>query len=234
MRSRVWFVLCALLLPLLAAAPLFFSTQACAAETRGTGGIRAIILTCEKWGTNYSLLRDEMELHGWELVVTGAAPSVNPCPWSAPLGNTAMATDGPLSTFADLSDYDALIVMPATAWQGDSHAQLLGSPEALDLVTRASGEGLLVSSFCGGARVLAAAGVIAGRHVTGHANYVQEYVDAGAIYVGNPVAPVLDGNILTCVRTQYYCRQFVERAEAVIDSLRAARSGVNGASSRKE
>jgi putative intracellular protease/amidase len=84
-------------------------------------------------------------------------------------------------------------------------------------------EGLLVAAFCGGTRVLAAAGVINGVRVVGHPLYEQEYVDAGGIYVPDAVPPLVDGNIMTSRRGQYYAYEIYETMDAAIDSLRTAK-----------
>jgi putative intracellular protease/amidase len=113
--------------------------------------------------------------------------------------------------------------MPSKATvSGGSHSQLLGSTEALDLVSLAAGEGLLVVAFCGGTRVLAAADVIDGVSVTGNPDYQAEYVAAGGIWAGADVPPVLDGNILTTRRGQYYSYQICEIMRTALDSIRAA------------
>ncbi len=73
-------------------------------------------------------------------------------------------------------------------------------------------------AFCGGVRVLAAADVIAGRLVTGHDLYVDEYEAAGATWVGDDVPPVVDGTIITTVRGQYHSVQICEVIAEVIES----------------
>jgi len=85
--------------------------------------------------------------------------------------------------------------------------QLVSIPLAIVVI-------LLVGAFCGGTRVLAAADVIQGVMVTGHPLYQQEYINAGGIPVGmgTATAPVLDGNILTCRRGQYYAYQVCDVA----------------------
>jgi putative intracellular protease/amidase len=105
------------------------------------------------------------------------------------------------------------------------HSQLLESPEAIALVHAAAADSLLVVGFCTGVRVLAAADVISGKQVTGNATYMQEYLDAGAVWAGEPVPPVLDGNILTCTRNQTNAQRVCEIMRTAIDSLRVVRAG---------
>jgi len=63
---------------------------------------------------------------------------------------------------------------------------------------------------CGGVRVLAAAGVIAGADGHGLRVVRAEYIAAGATYAGDDVPPILDGTILTSAHGRYYCQQIVE------------------------
>ena len=104
----------------------------------------------------------------------------------------------------------------------------LASPEALALVSQAVEDSLLVVAFCGGTRVLAAAQAIGGVRVTGHPDFLQEYLDAGAIWAGDTVPPVLDGNILTSRRGQYYSQQICEVMRTAVDSLRVLRGRHSG------
>jgi putative intracellular protease/amidase len=130
-----------------------------------------------------------------------------------------------IGDITDLSEYDVLAIMPGNSGApGGSHGQLLASPEAVGLVSQAAQEGLLVMAFCGGVRVLAAADVINGIHVTGKSAYLQEYLDAGAIWAGEPSPPIRDRNILTSVRNQLHSSRVIEISRAAVDSLRAARA----------
>jgi putative intracellular protease/amidase len=191
-----------------------------ATGSRTEGEVNVLLLVCHQYGANTNLLRDQMELLGWNVTVIGLSPVVSVCYWGGP-----MTVDKLISEITDITRYDILAIMPARATTGTSHSQLLNSPEALQFVAQAVDAGLLVCAFCGGTRVLAAADVLQGIHVTGHPDYLQEYLDAGAIWMGQPVPPVLDGNILTSVRGQYYCHQVVDVMASAVDSIRTARSG---------
>lgn len=184
--------------------------------TRADGEVDALLLMCHQYGANYNLIRDVMEEYGWNVTTVGLSPTVVACYWGG-----ALTVDLLLPEIEDITTYDCLAVMPARASTGSSHYQLMGNPDVQALIQDAIAQDLLVAAFCGGTRVLADANVLQGVHVTGHALYVDEYEAAGAIFVGNPVPPVLDSNILTCVRGQYYARQVVDVMSAAIDSLRA-------------
>ena len=54
----------------------------------------------------------------------------------------------------------------------------------------------------------------------GHADYADEYAAAGATYLGNDHPPVLDGNILTSVRSRFYRTQTCEAIGKAVEQNR--------------
>ena len=166
MRRIVMVSLC---LALAAALVHVATSEAMIGTARGgarSGEVNVLLLLCNNLGSNTNLISDVMELYGWQLTTVGVTPSVTPCAYGG-----AVTVDLLVTEITDLTAYDCLAIMPATAWAGNSHSQLLASPEALALVADAVDEGLLVAAFCGGTRVLAAADVINGVQVVGHPLY---------------------------------------------------------------
>lgn len=187
------------------------------AKTAGrTGEVNALLLVSENYGANYNLFRDEAEMMGWNLTTVGVTPTVNECFWGGPITVDTLVTELP-----DLSPYDALLVTFSRSRLADAHSQLLESPEALDLVSRAAAEGLLIVAHCAGTRVLAAAGVIDGKQVTGTPAFANEYEAAGAIYVGDVRCPVWDGNVVTSMDGQVNKERNCQVIHAALDALRA-------------
>lgn len=180
--------------------------------------VKVLVLMSNLKGAYFSYLRDQMELYGWDMVFVGVTPTVSQCTWGLPFD-----VDTLVSEIADVSPFDCLLLGQSQAYAGHAYEQLLASPEALDLVRHAVQDSLLVVSVCAGTRVLAAADLIAGKRVTGYAQYSQEYLDAGAVYLGDNLPPVLDGNILTCSKGHYYSHQIAEAMRAAVDSLRVVR-----------
>lgn len=182
------------------------------------GAVRVLILVCNSYGANYNLIRDVMELYGWDLTTVGATPTVTPCFYGGPITVDTLVTE-----ITDVSQFDILLITTSRVLQaGGSHSQLLASQEALDLVAAAAAESLLVVAQCGGPRVLAAAGVINGVNVTGKDEYLQEYLDAGAVWAGELDTPLLDGNILTSLRNQINSRRLCEVMRTYMAEKRAA------------
>ncbi len=173
--------------------------------------IRALLLISKNYGLNYFLMRDVFDQFGWKVIHTGVLDSITACPpVHEQLGIHPIVPDIPLLEIEDLSEYDCLVIPPGSGNYNpvpDAFGDLLGSDRALALIRKAVQNGLPVFAICSGARVLAAADVIRGKRLVGSPRFAGEYEEAGAIYIGNEGndhAPVIDGNIITGTRGQYY------------------------------
>ena len=94
------------------------------------------------------------------------------------------------------------------------------APKTMGLVRRASDEGLVLSAWCRGVRVLAAADVIRGKRVVGHIDDKDAIEEAGGIYVGHDHPPVIDGRLVTGARSYYYRAKNAEAIRtAMVDRL---------------
>jgi putative intracellular protease/amidase len=181
------------------------------------GAVRVLILVSDRYGANYNLIRDVMELYGWDLTTVGVTATVSPCYYGGPITVDTLVTE-----ITDVSQFDILLITTSRVIQtGGPHSQLLASQDALDLVAAAAAESLLVVAQCGGTRVLAAADVIDGVTVTGKAEYLQEYLDAGAVWAGETDTPMLDGHILTSLRNQINSRRLCEIMRTYVAEKRA-------------
>jgi putative intracellular protease/amidase len=213
---------------------LFFLSMAAsqlpASAAPGDGGpIRILMMMGNHVGGYHYYTRDLWEQCGWSLTAAGLAPVLQPCNLGVPFHVDTLITQ-----ITDLSAYDCLAIMQTRAYDGNSHSDLLASPEAIALVQQAVAQGLLVVATCGGVRVLAAADVIDGRTVTGYAAYAAEYIAAGATYAGDDVPPILDGTILTSAAGRYYCQQITETMRAYFAARTGAAAGMGGQERRSE
>lgn len=103
-------------------------------------------------------------------------------------GHTVVATL--VVSQADLKRYD-LLVVPG----GKAPATLRHNAAALDLVRRFMASDKPVAAICHGPELLAAAGALHGRQVTGHRGTVDELRKAGAEYEDAEV--VVDRNLIS-------------------------------------
>ena len=192
--------------------------------------IRALFLVSKNYGLNYFLMRDVMDLYGWKVIHTGVSDKITACPAvSQQLGIHPVIPDIPVLAIEDLDEYDCLIIPPGAGNFNpvpDAFEDLLNSPEALGLVKRASDEGLPVFAICSGSRVLAAADVLSGKRMVGSPRFLEEYRAAGAEYLGNERndhPPVIDGNIITGTRGQYYNVANCQAVASVYESRQKGR-----------
>jgi len=171
---------------------------------------KVLILMPDKYGANYYLNRDDMENFGWEIKTAGVSSTVNPCQdYAGPLGCPAVTVDVLVSQIQNIKNYDILVISSGGGGN-NSCANLINSPATLQLVRDAVDSGLIVGAMCSGVRVLAAAGVLSGIHVTSNLHDSVYCINAGAIHVGICAPPVIDGKIVTTSIGDYYHHQNTE------------------------
>lgn len=93
-------------------------------------------------------------------------------------------------TGAKADDYDALFI-PG----GKAPEQLCMIPEMIAFVKECNAQKLILCAVCHGPLLLAEAGVLLGRTVTGYKSTEKRLVEAGALYTGSSVET--DGRIIT-------------------------------------
>jgi len=187
--------------------------------------IHALFLVSKNYGLNYFLMRDVMDQLGWRVSHTGVLESITACPpVEKQLGVHPINPDIVLSEIENLNEYDCLVIPPGSGNYypvPDAFGDLLESPEALNLIKEAAGMGMPVYAICSGSRVLAAADVVRGKKMVGSPRFVEEYRAAGAVYIGNEKndhPPVIDGNIITGTRGQYYNFANCQAIASVVES----------------
>jgi hypothetical protein len=180
--------------------------------------IKVLLLLSNNYGANYNFIRDKIQEYGWEITYNGINDTVIPCAaFAANYGSPPIAVDIRFTDIADISEYDCLLILSAYAGS-NPHYEILTDSTALNLVTQAVEESLAVAAYCSGVRVLAAEDVLDGVQITGHANFISEYLAAGVNWLGPQLPPVVDGNIITCTRGQYFNIQNCEAIAEVIEN----------------
>jgi putative intracellular protease/amidase len=188
---------------------------------------RILLLADDSWGANWNIEDEKSSLSemflsfGWKLDLASVKGEVASCEFARQAtGVKSLRMDVLISDIGSVKGYDAVIVLP-----GQSHENLMASRQALALLREADREGLVVAGFCRGVRVLAAAGVVRDHRITGHPDYADEYRSAGAVYLGfkdlekkaDAPPPVVDGNLVTVVRSKYYRKEAGEAIRTAID-----------------
>lgn len=190
--------------------------------------IKALFILPENYGANTNLNKDNLENLGWDIVFTGVNKNVSPCPWAATLGMPSFEVDSVLSEIKDVRNYDCVVITSASANVPNPGGELFTDSVAAGIITSAANEGLVVAAYCTTVRVLAKLGLVAGKKITGNINFLPEYESAGAIYQGAGSLPVIDGNIVTSVKGDYFYIQNSDAIENAIESI-----GLNPAASAK-
>ena len=176
--------------------------------------VKVLTILANNYGPNFLMNFDQFEEFGWSATLTGVTEEVKPCPLFDDL--PYVKVDMLVTDITNVMDYDVIALMPASWRTGSPYSDIMASPKAMELIKTAVDSGLIVWTSCAGVRVLAALDVLRGKSVVGTQKYHQEYEDAGATYLGADHPPVTDGNIITCVRDQYY---YIHNIEAISTAL---------------
>lgn len=179
-----------------------------------------LVILPSSYGANYFLTRDILDQFGWNVTLTGTTEVVAACPWARGVALTSIHTDTLLCDIDDITNYDIVLISTGSNYASNPFGNLIESEDCLQLLQDAREAGIVIGAWCGAVRVLAAADIIDGVQVTGHANYEDEYVNAGAIYLGSQIPPVIDQNIVTATRGMYFNQQ---NCEALDDALAISR-----------
>jgi len=180
--------------------------------------VNVLLLMDNDYGANFNYndgnpsILQHLEQYRWNVTVAALSDSIFPCDYAMAVGCSPFPVNRIFTAIPDITDYDCISIMP-----GAAHASLLADQNTLDLISLAVDEELVVSGWCRAVRILAAADVIDGRDVVGNADYQAEYEAAGATYLGNDHPPVIDGNIVTSVRSRFYRTETCEAIAEAID-----------------
>ncbi len=158
------------------------------------------------YGGNVPPIITIFERYGWNVTTTGLYATLYSCAYLS----ESMEVDILIPEIGDVTVFDAVSVMP-----GESHDGLRANQTALDLIRDAMSENLVVSAWCKAVRVLATADVIDGKNITGSSEFESEYVAAGATF-NELVPPVIDGNLVTGVRSRFYRDEMCQAIATVL------------------
>ncbi|MBN1212767.1 MAG: VCBS repeat-containing protein [candidate division Zixibacteria bacterium] len=172
--------------------------------------INLLVLVDDDFGANYCMnnslnILEHFEAYGWDITLASVNENLSPCDYAALIGCRSITVDTLISQIDDVTQFDIISIMP-----GDGYSNLYNNPDVNALLQNANEAGIVISAWCKGVRLLAAADIIEGRRVTGKSTYANEYIAAGADYLGAGILPVVDGNIVTSTRSNYYRTEICE------------------------
>ncbi|MBU0983880.1 MAG: DJ-1/PfpI family protein, partial [candidate division Zixibacteria bacterium] len=181
-------------------------------------GVNILLVLDQQLGANYDIndasnsIIEQLQGFGWNVFTTGLMETIPRCSYSAGVGLGPQTVDYLIPDIPNIAAYDILCLLPGSS----GLPNIYSSPEALSLINDAVDSGVIVAAWCKTVRVLAAADLIDGLNVVGHADYAAEYTAAGATYLGNDHPPVIQGKIITSVRSRFYRTEMCEAMRDVL------------------
>lgn len=190
-----------------------------AKDPPGRDAIHALILVDDLYGGNLNIednencILENFAAYGWEVTLASCTPEVNPCSWAEIHGCDVLTADMLTNELDYIGEWDLVMVAP-----GEGHEHLMQCPFALNIISQAYACNVPISAWCKGVRVLAAADVLEGVSITGHAAFEEEYIAAGANYLGNAAPPTIDDGIITCVKGKQYRQEMCELIRDAVEN----------------
>lgn len=181
-------------------------------------GVRILLLVGDMVGANCTSNENKLSIiekfrrYGWSVTLAGAERVIRPCAYAVERGEVPLDMDCTIDEIGEASGYDAVSILP-----GPSHQGLCKSKAVLRFLRDATAADLVISAWCHGVRVLAAADVLRGKRVVGHAADREVIEAAGAIYVGHDHPPVTDGRLVTGARSYFYRAKNAEAIRAAVN-----------------
>ena len=188
-----------------------------------------LMMVPDKYGANFNFIHDRFESYGWNVITAGVSATIEPCNGSLP----ELDVDTLISELVSVESFEALVITSARwRYNPNPYGDLISSTEANSILNEMLSIGKPIWSTCAGARILAAADLLNGINMQGTPGasnqYLQEYIDAGANYLGEGLLPVIDGNIITTTRGQYYQSENCEAILTVLAEKQTSTISSNG------
>jgi putative intracellular protease/amidase len=194
-------------------------------NTRGNkGDVKILAVIAKNYGANFNLLLDDFNALGYKTVLTGITKKISSCPWATGMGLPELTVDSLISEIKDVKDYDAVVVMTSTWRDGNPYSDIIADSAALNLIITALDNNVVLYLPCSAPIILCGTNKLAGRKISGVSNYKTQYQNAGAIYMGENILPVTDGNLITGTRNMYY---HYENCEAIANAIEKNRQAKN-------
>ena len=167
---------------------------------------KILLLMDSQLGANYDIddgtfnIMEHFDYYGWQVTTAALMSPVSRCSYSTSVGLRPQIPNYLIGDIPDVTAYDIVCLLP----NASGSPNLMADPTTLAILNTAADEKVVVAAWCRAVRVLAAADLLDGLNVVGHADYQAEYEAAGATYLGNDHPPIIQGNIVTSVRSNFY------------------------------
>jgi putative intracellular protease/amidase len=185
--------------------------------------VNVLAIFADNYGPNSYFNLHYYSEYGWNVTTTAITPSVQICEY---YDIPDYQVDTLIDQITDVSAYDAIFIQPSEYVGENTCIDLINSTPTLELLQQANNLSIPIWATCSGVRVLAAADILEGVQIQGRTEFMDEYDSAGAVFVGDHILPVIDGNIITTMRGQFYQTYNCEVAEDVIEQYHQTK--ING------
>ena len=188
-------------------------------EARAPAGVKVLLLVDDLYGASLNIednqnnILENFAAYGWDVSIASCMEEVNPCSWASMQGCSVISPDILTYDLRNALDWDLIMIAP-----GGGHEHLMDCPFVLSTLTQAKENDIPIAAWCRGVRVLAEAKVINNVEITGHVDYLDEYQEAGAIYLGNFEPPTADQGIITCVNATENRQEMCELIREIVDN----------------
>ncbi len=195
-------------------------------EPPGKNTVKALLLLDDLYGSSLNIEDNQNNIlenfteYGWDISIACCTPEVKPCPLAVMQGCKVIHPDLRTYELDNALEWDVIIVVP-----GGDYSHLISCPFVHSLLTRAKEQGIPIAAWCRGVRVLAHAGIIEDVQVTGDADFEDEYLAAGAVYLGEDHPPVFSQGIISCAQDKLYRQQMCKLICEAVENSASARSG---------
>ncbi len=202
---------------------LIFPLLVCIDEARCTD---LLVVIPDHYGANTNFCLDLFRSWGWNVTTAGITQSVQPCHSDLPV----FQCDTILDSLSSADSFQAVAIMPSSwRYQPNPYGDITSNPHSMALLENAVAD-MPLWLTCVGPRIPALGDFLQGVEIQGQpgssGEYLQEYLAAGAVYLGIGLPPVFSENFITTTRGQYYQR---ENCRAILTAL--IPDSVNGVTS---
>ncbi|MCF7919194.1 MAG: DJ-1/PfpI family protein [Candidatus Cloacimonetes bacterium] len=172
--------------------------------------VKALMILPDNYGANFYCYLELCRNLGWDITTASVNQVVTPCPsYAAPLGCGNITVDSLICEISDVTIYDCIMIHSSTSFSGNPYYEFLNDVDTMLLLGLADAADIVIWTSCAGVRLLGVAGIAQGVSMQCPAGYQNELTAAGANIVGEKIPPVIDGNIITTMRGQFYTQQNV-------------------------
>ena len=195
---------------------------------RAPATVKALLLVDDLYGASINIedgqnnILENFESYGWEVSIACCSQDVKPGPWASVKGCEILTPDIMTYQLDNALKWDVIVVAP-----GESYQHLMKCPFVLSVLSQAKSNNIPIAAWGRGVSLLAEAGIIDGVEISAHAEYMDEYLAAGATYHGDFDSPINDRNIITCGNVKEYRQEMCALIHEAVENAMVVRENAS-------